>query len=69
MNRKKFVSVDKVGRGLAKIEGLPSLIEEETVSLHAAHFVEQARKQAKLSQAELAEKSACRRPVFRNGEG
>ena len=61
MNRKKFVSLDKVGQGLAKIEGMPELIEEETASLHAAHFVEQARKQAKLSQADLAEKiGECR---------
>jgi DNA-binding XRE family transcriptional regulator len=72
MNRKKFVSLDKVGQGLAKIEGMPELIEEETASLHAAHFVEQARKQAKLSQADLAEKigvSQARVSQMEKGEG
>jgi DNA-binding XRE family transcriptional regulator len=72
MNRKKFVSLDKVGQGLAKISGMPELIEAETATLHAAHFVEQARKQAHLSQADLAEKigvSQARVSQMEKGEG
>jgi DNA-binding XRE family transcriptional regulator len=47
-------------------------IGAETATLHAAHFVSQARKQAKLSQADLAEKigvSQARVSRMEKGEG
>jgi DNA-binding XRE family transcriptional regulator len=72
MNRNKFGSVGKLRQGLDKIEGMPELIEAETATLHAAHFVGQARKQAHLSQADLAEKigvSQARVSQMEKGEG
>jgi DNA-binding XRE family transcriptional regulator len=70
--KKSFVTLDTVGSNLAKIPGMPEMIEEETASLHAAHFVEQARKEAHLSQAVLAEKigvSQARVSQMEKGEG
>jgi DNA-binding XRE family transcriptional regulator len=72
MKRKDFVTLEKVGRGLAKIPGMPELIEEERAALRAAEFVEQTRKAAHLSQAALAKKigvSQARISQMEKGEG
>jgi DNA-binding XRE family transcriptional regulator len=52
MDRKGFVTLEDLGRDLAKIPKMSEIIEEERATLR----VEQARKSANLSQAGLAKK-------------
>src|SRR5262249_12250839 len=67
-----LVGLDKVGRSLAKIPGMPDIIEKEAANLQAALFVERARKEAQLSQAALAKKlrvSQARVSQMESGKG
>jgi ribosome-binding protein aMBF1 (putative translation factor) len=54
--KRKFVKLDEVKSGLAKISGMSELIEEERANLHAADLIREARTAADLSQAALAAK-------------
>jgi DNA-binding XRE family transcriptional regulator len=55
MNRKGYVTLEKLGRELAKIPGMSELIEEESANFRAAEFIRHSRMVAKLSQTALAE--------------
>lgn len=72
MARKDSVTLKTVERKLAKIPGMTELIEEERAALRAAQFVEQTRKAANLSQAQLAKKvgvTQARISQVESGEG
>src|SRR5260370_3390685 len=60
--KRKYVTLEKVGKGLAEIKGMPelvkeernALIEEERAALRTAEFIKYARTTAHLSQGDLA---------------
>jgi DNA-binding XRE family transcriptional regulator len=55
-NRDAFVSIEQLGRDLAKLPGMSMKIDEARAALIAAEFIKTTRKAAHLSQAELAKK-------------
>lgn len=70
--RKKSVTLEELEARLSTIPGMSEKIQESTASMHAALFVEHARKEAHLTQAALAKKmgvSQVRVSQIESGEG